>query len=107
MDPPGVSAYQKKAKEEEDANNNSLTLDDSREYEEDDPRLQQDLEEPRVTPRTTKTRSRRLPTFLSIPKCMPAAACFYLTDGEGLSDSELLDEEEDEREEAPYDEQRA
>jgi hypothetical protein len=27
---------------------------------------------------------------------MSAAACFYLTDGEGLSDSELLDDEEGE-----------
>jgi hypothetical protein len=30
------------------------------------------------------------PAFLSIPKVQPAATCLYLTDGEGLSDSEFI-----------------
>lgn len=30
------------------------------------------------------------PTTLTIPKYQPAASCFYLTDGEGLSDSEVF-----------------
>ena len=87
-------------KEENDAN--SLTMDDSREYEEEDPRQNAEPEQ-RVRSHTNSAREEKtssksrggLPAFLSIPKCMPAAACFYLTDGEGLSDSELLDEKDD------------
>jgi hypothetical protein len=42
-----------------------------------------------------RSSNKTLPAVLAIPKVMPAASCFYLTDGEGLSDSELHDEEED------------
>jgi hypothetical protein len=31
------------------------------------------------------------PVFLSIPKDQPALTCLYLTDGEGLSDSEFME----------------
>ena len=90
-----------------------MTLDDSREYEDEDPREKAQQPDERVRNPVEKKQSQgrrhrrnTLPAFLSIPKCMPAAACFYLTDGEGLSDSELLDDEEeaefaDERDEAP------
>jgi hypothetical protein len=37
----------------------------------------------------------KLPTILSIPKVQPAASCFYLTDGEGLSDSEFMEDYDD------------
>ena len=108
------SSYAANAEKErgEKQDDNSLTLDDSREYEEEDPRLNAEPEE-RVRDnskserkKSPKNRRGGLPAFLSIPKCVPAAACFYLTDGEGLSDSELVDEEEEveyaEREEAPH-----
>ncbi|KAG7360445.1 hypothetical protein IV203_035544 [Nitzschia inconspicua] len=46
-------------------------------------------------PKTTDHNYRiKPPTLLSIPKDQPAASCLYLTDGEGLSDSEFMDDDE-------------
>ncbi|KAG7350807.1 hypothetical protein IV203_010167 [Nitzschia inconspicua] len=52
-------------------------------------------------PKTTDHNHRiKPPTLLSIPKDQPAASCLYLTDGEGLSDSEFMhDDDECEEEE--------
>jgi hypothetical protein len=74
---------------------------DSRDNDEDG-RKRDEATEPRVRHHSTSTlpdrssNNRTPPAVLAIPRCMSAAACFYLTDGEGLSDSELLDDEEGE-----------
>lgn len=38
--------------------------------------------------------NKTLPAVLAIPRTQPTSSCFYLTDGEGLSDSELHDDED-------------
>ncbi|KAL3907651.1 MAG: hypothetical protein SGARI_003438, partial [Bacillariaceae sp.] len=101
---PDLSIENDAKEEEQDAGED---LNESREIEEDDLRgldtgRQGEEREDRVPNKSSNAKSDRSPntrlppTMLAIPKKMAAAACFYLTDGEGLSDSELLDDEEEE-----------